>query len=84
LIHYVNDILSEAAADDKLTSGGELIIGPFKWTPTLEDKSILVNVSAARDSSNADILRRSIPTEYLVLFDNNNAQRNVHVVQNEP
>jgi hypothetical protein len=74
----------EIATNDELTSGGELVIGPFKWTPTLEDKSILVNVSAARDPSNADILRRSIPTEYLVLFDNNNAQRNVHVVQNEP
>jgi hypothetical protein len=74
----------QIAANDELPSGGELIVGPFNWTPTLEDKSILVNVSARGDHSNADILRGSIPTEYLVLFDNNNAQRSVRVVQNEP
>jgi hypothetical protein len=73
----------QIAANDELASGGELIIGPFKWTPTLEDKSILVTVSAKGDSSNADTFRGSVPAEYLVLFDNNNAQRNVHVGQKE-
>jgi hypothetical protein len=59
-----------------LISKGETTVGPFKWRPRNDDKKILVIVSANGDLSNADVLPGSFPANYLVSFDNNNAERN--------
>ena len=67
--------------NQELPSGNEVVVGPFKWTPTTEDKNILAVASCDKDKSNADTVQGSFPYEYLISFDNNNAQRNIQVVQ---
>lgn len=67
--------------NQELTSGNEVIVGPFKWTPTTQDKNLLAVASCDQDRSNADTVPGSFPYEYLISFDNNNAQRNIQVVQ---
>ncbi len=67
--------------NQELPSGNEVVVGPFKWTPITEDKNILAVTSCDKDKSNADTLQGSFPYEYLISFDNNNAQRKIQVVQ---
>jgi len=56
--------------------GGQLIVGPFRWTPMFEGESLLMSVSAAGDLSNLDTVGSGpIPNERLVPLDNNLAQR---------
>ena len=62
-----------------LSSGNEIIVGPFKWIPSTQDKNLLAVASCSKDKSNADTIQGSFPFEYLISFDNNNAQRNITV-----
>src|SRR5206468_10985081 len=67
-----------------IASGGQVVVGPFEWTPTvIGHECLLMYVNADGDISNADAstgLPSAIgPTPHwlLVPFDNNMGQRNV-------
>jgi zinc metalloprotease ZmpB len=63
--------------------GGEVVVGPFAWTPTVADHECLLMIaSAAGDPSNVDAFGpgESIAEWRLVPHDNNIGQRNVHPV----
>ena len=63
--------------------GGEVLVGPFKWTPTVADHECLLMIaSSAGDPSNVSNFGagESIAEWRLVPHDNNCAQRNVHPV----
>ncbi|MBA2952589.1 hypothetical protein GON03_21445 [Nocardioides sp. MAH-18] len=63
--------------------GGEVMVGPFEWTPTTADHECLLMIaSSSGDPSNVDAFApgESIPEWRLVPHDNNIGQRNVHPV----
>lgn len=61
-----------------IASGGEVVVGPFEWTPqVIGHECVLCSVSADGDLSNADTVNGSVPHWRLVPFDNNIAQRNL-------
>lgn len=63
-----------------IPASGEVIVGPFLWTPAIEDhECLLAMVDADGDLSNANNISgaQSIPHWRLVPFDNNISQRNV-------
>ncbi len=63
--------------------GGEVMVGPFSWTPTTADHECLLMIaSSSGDPSNVDAFGpgESIPEWRLVPHDNNIGQRNVHPV----
>jgi hypothetical protein len=67
-----------------IPSGGDVVVGPFEWTPeVIGHECLLVTVSADADRANTDPASMSpsaagpIPHWRLVPFDNNIAQRNV-------
>jgi len=63
--------------------GGEVMVGPFAWTPSQPDHECLLMVASADgDPSNIDVFGpgESIPEWRLVPHDNNIGQRNVHPV----
>ncbi len=71
-------------APPDITSGGDVIVGPFEWTPeVVGHECLLATVSADGDRANTDPASTSpaaagpIPHWRLVPFDNNIAQRNV-------
>lgn len=66
-----------------IPSGGEVVVGPFSWTPTFADHECLLMIaSSSGDPSNVDAFGagESIPEWRLVPHDNNIGQRNVHPV----
>ncbi len=66
-----------------IPSGGDVVVGPFSWTPTTADHECLLMIaSASGDPSNVDAFGpgESIPEWRLVPHDNNIGQRNVHPV----
>lgn len=70
-----------------IPSGGETVVGPFRWTaPTSGQVALLMSVSAPGDLSNIDpnsflpCAAGPTPEWMLVPFDNNIARRNVTVV----
>jgi hypothetical protein len=73
-----------AIAAANIPSGGDVIVGPFEWTPeVIGHECLLATVSADGDRANTDPASLSpaaagpIPHWRLVPFDNNIAQRNV-------
>ncbi|MCK9495997.1 MAG: hypothetical protein M0R75_10960 [Dehalococcoidia bacterium] len=63
--------------------GGEVLVGPFTWTPSQPDHECMLMVaSASGDPSNIDVFGPgdSIEEWRLVPHDNNIGQRNVHPV----
>ena len=65
-----------------ITRGGEVVVGPFEWTPPVGDEvSLLMSVSAAGDLSNIDPQTPAaskdgpLAARMLVPFDNNLAMR---------
>jgi hypothetical protein len=73
-----------ARAAANIPSGGDVIVGPFEWTPeVIGHECLLTTVSADGDRANTDPASTSpaaagpIPHWRLVPFDNNIAQRNV-------
>lgn len=73
-----------AIAAPNVAPGGDVIVGPFEWTPeVIGHECLLVTVSADGDRANTDPASMSpaatgpIPHWRLVPFDNNIAQRNV-------
>lgn len=63
--------------------GGEVVVGPFSWTPTTADHECLLMIaSSAGDPSNVSAFApgESIAEWRLVPHDNNVGQRNVHPV----
>lgn len=67
-----------------IPSGGQMIVGPFAWTPSeLGHECMLMSVSADGDLSNIDpagalpCATGPSPDEQLARFDNNIGQRNV-------
>ena len=66
------------SATNGIPSGGEVILGPFEWTPVSANTSVLMVAAATNDASIVDnpvIFGKTIPNWRLVPFDNNNAQR---------
>ncbi len=66
-----------------IPAGGEVVVGPFSWTPTVADHECLLMIaSASGDPSNVDAFGpgESIAEWRLVPHDNNIGQRNVHPV----
>lgn len=59
-----------------IAPGAEMIVGPFPWTPSSSNDSLLFSVSAAGDRSNLEAINAGpIPNRRLVLLDNNIAER---------
>lgn len=71
------------AAPGLITSGGQVVLGPFNWTPAQSGNgAILMVATADGDASiveNPLILNLPIPNWRFVPFDNNIAQRNVTI-----
>ena len=68
-----------------IASQGDVIIGPFEWTPTqLGNVNILASVSATGDTSNAETVNGPISNARLVPLDNNLAQRDMVAVNLPP
>lgn len=67
----------EIKINQKLSPEGEMIIGPFKWAPQLENPQILIAASANNDTSNTEFIRQSINLDYLIRADNNTAMRSM-------
>lgn len=72
----------QLSAAGPLSPGGQMVVGPFEWTPQVSGReSLLASVSAPDvsgvpgDLSNADTVNGPIPHWQLVPFDNNLAQR---------
>ena len=66
-----------------IPAGGEVVVGPFSWTPTVADHECLLMIaSSSGDPSNVDAFGpgESIAEWRLVPHDNNIGQRNVHPV----
>lgn len=64
-----------------IPSGGETVVGPFKWTPEVYGHECLLAIaSASGDPGNDTTVLTSIPHSRFVPFDNNIGQRNVHPV----
>jgi hypothetical protein len=61
-----------------LPSGSEVVVGPFKWTPTVFGHECLLAIASAKgDLGNDTTVIGSIPHSRFVPFDNNIGQRNV-------
>jgi hypothetical protein len=62
-------------------NGGSVVVGPFSWTPEVEDHECLLAIARGDDDpSIADTVTGSVPHWQLVRFDNNVGQRNVKPV----
>jgi len=71
----------QLAAPGPIPSGGEIIVGPFKWTPEIYGHECLLAIaSAPGDLGNDTTVFNPIPHSRFVPFDNNIGQRNVHPV----
>ena len=58
--------------------GGEVVVGPFSWTPKVAgDERLLASASAPGDVSNADTVNGPLAVDRLVPLDNNIAMRTV-------
>ncbi len=66
------------SAPSPITSNGEVIVGPFAWTPEVYGHECLLAIaSATGDSGNDTTVTGSLPHSRFVPFDNNIGQRNV-------
>lgn len=62
-----------------IPSGGDTIVGPFRWKPTVFGHECLLAIASADgDPGNDTTVLGSIPHSRFVPFDNNIGQRNVH------
>lgn len=69
---------SQLNAPATIPSGGQIIVGPFAWTPQIaNDERLLASTSTPGDLSNADTVNGSLPVQRLVPLDNNVAMRKV-------
>lgn len=61
-----------------IAPGGDVVVGPFEWTPMVEGHECLLAIASADgDPGNDTTATSSIPHSRLVPFDNNIGQRNV-------
>jgi zinc metalloprotease ZmpB len=76
---------AQLAAAGPILPGGQMVLGPFVWTPQSAGVAcLLASSSATGDPSNADTVNGPLPHWRLVPFDNNLAQRNVAVDVADP
>jgi hypothetical protein len=69
----------------QIPAGGSLRIGPFTWTPVVENhECLLAVVHGAADPAIPATLIGSVPHGELVRFDNNVGQRNVSPLPSVP
>jgi hypothetical protein len=69
---------AQLAVAGPIPPGGQVVVGPFDWTPQVAgDEALLASVSAPGDLSNADTVNGPLPDWRLVPFDNNLARRDV-------
>jgi hypothetical protein len=67
---------ASVAVPNAIPTGGNVVVGPFPWTPQSAGESLLFGVSAAGDHSNLETVTAGpIPNARLVSLDNNTAQR---------
>lgn len=65
-------------ASGPISSGGEVVVGPFEWKPEVSGHECLLAIaSATGDSGNDTTVFSPIPHSRFVPFDNNIGQRNV-------
>ena len=65
-------------APGSIPPGGQIVVGPFDWTPQVAaDERLLASASAPGDLSNADTVNGILPVQRLVPLDNNVAMRAV-------
>ncbi len=65
-------------APGAIPPGGEVVVGPFAWTPkVVGDERLLASASAPGDLSNADTVNGPLAADRLVPIDNNIAMRTV-------
>jgi hypothetical protein len=71
----------QLAAPGPIPAGGQVVVGPFKWTPEVYGHECLLAIaSATGDLGNDTTVFGSIPHSRFVPFDNNIGQRNVHPI----
>lgn len=72
----------QLAASGSIPSGGQVVVGPFKWSPEVYGHECLLAIASAGadDPGNDTTVFGSIPHSRFVPFDNNIGQRNVHPV----
>lgn len=64
--------------NDPIASGGTCRVGPFNWTPQVQDHECLLAITThSNDHSIPDIFHGTIDHGILVRYDNNIGQRNV-------
>jgi zinc metalloprotease ZmpB len=73
--------IPQLSASGPIPSGGETVVGPFKWVPEIVGHECLLAISSATgDSGNDTTVFSPIAHSRFVPFDNNIGQRNVHPV----
>jgi hypothetical protein len=73
---WVAATTAQIAVAAPLPPGGNIVIGPFQWTPQRDGEALLLSVSASGDLSHVDTVTFGpLPIAKLVLTDNNIAQR---------
>ncbi len=76
-------LLPQVGAPVPIPPGGDVVVGPFAWRPTLvADERLLASVSAPGDISNAETVNGALPARRLVPMDNNLAIRAVAPTRN--
>jgi zinc metalloprotease ZmpB len=76
------DHLPTAGSRINIPAGGQTVVGPFEWTPSIAGHECILMIASAGfdpldDPSTTHTISRPIPHWRLVPFDNNIAQRNV-------
>ena len=72
------ELMGSLDITDSIASGSSIRVGPFIWTPEIEDhECLLAIVRGADDPAISDTLIGSVEHWKIVRFDNNAGQRNV-------
>jgi hypothetical protein len=70
--------LGTRVINEAIPPGGSVRVGPFSWTPQIEDQEGLVAVvHGAEDPAVTATLNGPVPHDRIIRFDNNVGQRNV-------
>lgn len=70
------------SAPSPIPSGGDLVLGPFAWTPAISGHECLLAIASAHGDAACDTtVNGPVAHSRFVPFDNNIGQRNVHPVR---
>jgi hypothetical protein len=79
------ELMGSLDIPEPVPAGGSIRVGPFIWTPEIEDHECLLAIArGADDPSISDTLIGSVEHGKIVRFDNNVGQRNVSPALSSP